>query len=272
MAYESLLYDVADRVATLTLNRPEKRNALNAGLLREFDDVLRAVEADDAASVLIIKGAGATFCAGYDLASPPADPNQPPPRADIMQDRLQLQGFVRRWLQIWDLRKPVIAQIHGYCLAGGSELALMCDLKVAAENAQIGFPPIRAQGSPVTQIYPWLLGINKAKELLLTGDTVSGAEAAAMGLVNRTVPPDQLESEVRRLATRIAAIPLDLLTMNKVAVNRMFEVMGFRTALLLGAEYDTMAHFTRPVREFNRMMREKGVRAAIEERDAPFRG
>jgi enoyl-CoA hydratase len=240
----------------------------------DLDVALADAGEDEAISAVILRGAGPSFSAGHDMGiERPKDayPGGPLERESIMADRKAVKAIVDRCLLIWDLPIPVIAQIQGHCLASASEIALVCDLKLAAADARIGWPAVRSMGTPPVQIYAWLAGINRAKELVLTGDTVSGAEAARMGLVNRAVPAADLEREVEALAARIGHIPRDLLTFNKLAVNRTFEAMGFRTALHLTSEFDTMAHYTRAFEDFSRRIRDQGLKAALEWRDAPHR-
>jgi enoyl-CoA hydratase len=194
-----LIDDPAPGVRRLTLNRPAKRNALNNELRGALFEALRVFDRNDAARVAILRGAGACFSAGYDLASNNAE-SMPYPTA--MGDGFWPRHVVEGWFAIWDLAKPVIGQVHGWCLAGGSELAAACDLVYAAEDAQIGYPPVRLMSPPDMQFHPWLAGMRQAMELMLTGDSISGAEAARIGIATRAYPAAELEDAVLAIATR----------------------------------------------------------------------
>jgi enoyl-CoA hydratase len=182
--------------------------------------------------------------------------------------------FMERGLEmrmaVWDMHKPVIGQVHGYCLAGGTDLALLCDIVVAAEDAVIGFPPVRAMGSPVAHMWTYLVGPQWAKYFLLTGDSVSGLEAERIGLVWRAVPADELEAQVERLADKMAMVDTDLLAANKRISQVALEMMGARTVQRMAAEMDARAHLAPAVAEFGRISREEGLKAALEWRDSRF--
>ena len=214
-------------VRRLTLNRPEKRNALSNELRGELFDALRAADRDDAVRVTIVRGAGTCFSAGYDLG---ADLTQGRPHPTAEGDGSWPRQVAHGWFEIWDLAKPVIAQVHGYCLAGGSELASACDLVYVAEDAQIGYPPVRLMSPPDTQVHPWLVGMRRAMELMLTGDPMSGAEAARIGFANRAFPAAKLDGAVLDLAERVAQIPTSLQQINKRSIHRAMEIMGMRAA------------------------------------------
>ncbi|MBI1814687.1 MAG: enoyl-CoA hydratase/isomerase family protein [Deltaproteobacteria bacterium] len=271
MDYDSITYEqLGDHVVRLTLNRPDKLNAMNGQLLHEFDRALDDFEGDRDASVLIIRGAGRAFCAGYDL--------QPQPGGGgglgtltVTADRLNVQKFIERWQRLWTLPKPTIAQVHGYCLAGGTELAGHCDLAIAADDAQFGHPAGRALGVlPSLSLWPYLIGMRKSKELFFTGDLLGAAEALEWGLINRVVPRERLDEETLALARRIAMVPLDLLTLHKAAVNRFYEVMGLRAAEQSAADLDVIAHQTPAVKQWAKTSREQGLKAALAARDQPF--
>lgn len=240
--------------------------------MREMQDALITLDDDPGVSCIILRGAGRAFCTGYDI-TPDKDGYRSAARRnmDIIGDRERLRRVVTRWFHaIWDLRTPVIAQVHGHCLAGGSELALMCDLIIAADDARIGHPAVRAIGVPPTNIYPYALGLRKAKEMVLTGDTLTGAEAARQGVINDCAPVDQLESVTLALAERIAQTPKEMLALNKQSVNKAYEVMGIRLGAHLGVEYDTMGHFTRTAFDFWEVAEREGLKAALNRRDDPF--
>jgi enoyl-CoA hydratase len=185
-------------------------------------------------------------------------------------DAWQLERQQRERMAIADLHKPVIARIHGYCLAGGTDLALMCDLVIAADDAVIGYPPVRAMGSPPAHMWTYLVGPQWAKYFLLTGDSVTGKQAAEIGLVLKSVPSDFLEDEVEALASKMEKIDVELLAPNKRIVNVALELMGARTIQRIAAENDARAHLAPSVREFGRLAMTKGLKAALEWRDNKF--
>jgi enoyl-CoA hydratase len=280
MDFEAILYEKEGGKARVTLNRPEKLNALSMKLQRELNSALWEADNDRDVHVIILRGAGRAFSAGYDLT-----PMQSPPKredadeqytsvyrgmATMDDDIWQLERQQRERMAIWDIHKPVIAQVHGYCLAGGTDLALLSDIVVAADDAVIGFPPVRAMGSPVAHMWTYLVGPQWAKYFLLTGDSVTGKQAAAIGLVFRSVPPDQLESEVEALASKMELIDTELLTPNKRIVNVALELMGARTIQRMAAENDGRAHQAPAVREFGRIAMTQGLKAALEWRDGKF--
>ncbi len=269
MDYETVLCDVDGAVGTITLNRPEKLNAMSPQLRNDLEAALRELDDGDDVRVVVIKAAGRAFCAGYDISPRPGSGGSG--RRSIAQDRDGLRKSIERWLWMWNYRKPIIAQVHGYCLAGGGELAGMCDLIFCAEDARFGHPAGRALGIPPTLgLWPVKIGMLKSKELLFTGDTVDGKEAERIGMVNKALPADELDGFVRDFARRVAMVPLDALTVHKHVVNRWFEVMGLRTGAAEGAEFDAIYHETPAALEFSRIAREQGLKAALEWRDNPF--
>jgi enoyl-CoA hydratase len=246
-AFETIAVDApAPHVARITLDRPEKRNAINGALRRELVDTLHAHDDDDDVRVTIICGAGPCFSAGYDLASPLWDDK---PFWSAGGDGKWSRHVSEGWFQLWDLAKPVIAQVHGYALAGGTELMAACDLAYCANDAQIGYPVARVISPPDMQFHPYFVGIRHAMELLLTGDSVSGDEAARMGLVNRAYPPDELEREVLAVAIRVAQVAPDLQQLNKRSVHRAMDIMGVRAAIRAGSELQALAAHQRSVRD-----------------------
>ena len=233
-----LLDDPRPGVRRLTLNRPEKRNALSNALRSALLRALEEADRDAEVRVCVVRGAGPCFSSGYDLASDlAADQPYPTAGGDGAWSRHVSEG----WFRIWDLAKPVIAQVHGYAMAGGSELAAACDLVYVAEDAKIGYPVVRMVSPPDMQFHPWLVGMRRAMELMLTGDSISGSEAAAIGLANRAFPAAELEERVLELAERVARIPADLQQLNKRSVHRAMEVMGIRTAIRAGSELQVLA-------------------------------
>jgi enoyl-CoA hydratase len=271
MTFENIVTEVKEKVFYVTLNRPEKLNALSRALMNELDMALDQAENNSDISVIVIKGAGKSFCAGYDLM--PMGDGTEQAFSDPATDRARLIKNQQHWWKIWDCSKPVIAQVHGYCLAGGTELAMMCDLVLCADDAKFGYPPLRDMGTPPTPIWPWIVGAKWAKMLYFTGDTVDGKMAESIGMVNFAVPPDQLEKAIELLAQRIANVPPDLLMLHKQQVNRAFEVMGTRTAMASGPEFDAISHFSKGAREgFFIPAMEKGIKWALEKRAKLFKG
>ena len=264
-----LIDDPLPGVRRLTLNRPEKRNALNNDLRGAILTALREADADSSVKVSILRGTGSCFSSGYDLS------------ANNAVDQLFYSSggpgqwarhVVDGWFTIWDLAKPVIAQVHGYCLAGGSELAACCDLVYVAEDARIGYPPTRLMSPPDNQFHPWLMGMRTAMEMFLTGDAISGTEAAAKGFANRAVAAADLEKTVLSIAERIALVPAELSQINKRAVHRAMEIMGLRAAIRAGTELQALAFSTVASQEYRAQFKRDGssVRDLLSQRDAAF--
>jgi enoyl-CoA hydratase len=280
MDFETIIYERDGGKVRITLNRPEKLNALSMKLQRELNAALWEADNDAAVHVAIIRGAGRAFSAGYDLtpmqsASPRADRDEAYTNvyrggATLDDDIWQLERQQRERMAIWDMHKPVIAQVHGYCLAGGTDLAFLCDIIVAADDAVIGMPPVRAMGSPPNHMWTYLAGPQWAKYFLLTGDSVSGKQAAGIGLVWKSVPADMLDAEVEALASKMERIDVELLSPNKRIVNLAMELMGARTLQRMAAENDGRAHQAPAVREFARRAMTDGLKKALEWRDTQF--
>jgi len=265
--YQKIIVDhPLPRVQRITLNRPEKRNPLSNELRSELFHALEAGDQNPDIRVTIVRGAGSCFSAGYDLQSDVSQ-GQPFYTAGGLGNwpRHVVDGF----FHIWDLAKPVIAQVHGYCLAGGTELATACDLVYVAEDAKIGYPVVRTISPPDNQFYPWIVGLRRAMELMLTGDHMSGLEAAECGFANRAFPEAELEEQVLRIAERVARTPIDLQQINKRAVHRQMDAMGIRAALRAGTEMQTLATFTRTAQEHFAEIR-KGLTQALSKRDAEY--
>jgi len=274
--FPTIRYEVERGRARVTLDRPDKLNALSMELLGELHEALWEADDDRAVHAVVLRGAGRSFSAGYDLAPPPPSPDAEARKAryrgsrTIDDDAWQLERAQRLRMALFDMHKPVIAQVHGHCLAGGTDLALLCDMIVAAEDAVFGFPPARDLGALPNNMWLYHVGPQWAKRLLLTGDTITGAEAAKIGLVLKAVPADLLEAEVEGLADRLALIDADLLSANKRIVNIGLELMGARTLQRLAAENDARAHTAESARQFRVTAREKGLKAALRERDEKF--
>ena len=254
------------RVRRLTLNRPDKRNALNDALRGALFEALRAGDRDRNVSVMVIRGAGPCFSAGYDLGSPNRDVERSIAKVDGWWSR----HVVNNWFEMWDMATPIIAQVHGYCLAGGTELATACDLVYVADDAAIGYPPVRLMSPPDMQWQTWLMGLRRGMEALLTGDSMSGTEAAASGFANRSYAPAELDDAVLAIAERVAKIPSDLLALNKRAGHRAMEAMGIRTGMRATAEIQALGFHQASSAEYMKSFATKGVTAALSERDRAF--
>lgn len=280
MDFENITYMVADRVATITMNRPEARNALSAGLRRDIVSGLKAAESDDDVSVILIQGAGPSFCSGYDLASYVPRADGKPERPDGWLDSEHFDTWtgqfprscMRDWMTIWDLLKPVVAKVQGYCLAGGSELMSMCDIAFAADDALIGYPPMRAQATPDIPYFPWKMSMANAKYLQLTGNCVTGERAAQMGWIAKSFPVEELDSAVAGELRAMASIHPALLAANKASLNQAYELMGFRASIGTAWQFHAMSRSFRPgAGDFQSVKEANGIKAAIEWRDGPFR-
>lgn len=255
-------------VRRLTLNRPEKRNALNRPLRTAILKQLREADADPTVKVMILRGAGKCFSAGYDLSGNPTGDTSLDysPGGDGSFPR----EVTEAWMSIWDLAKPVIAQVHGYCLAGGSELATGCDLVYCAHDAQIGYPAVRF-GTPDMQYMAWLLGMRRGMEYMLTGDSITGTEAAQLGFATRSFPLENLEEEVLQIAERIALIPGDVLQINKRTIHKAMEQMGLRTSIRAGREMTALTTHADGFKAFiDKVRAGKGLTQALTERDQAF--
>jgi enoyl-CoA hydratase len=279
---ETILFQIQDRVAKITLNRPEKRNAISDRMLTELEQAL--LEADDRndVNVIVLEGAGRDFCSGYDLEgvyfgkggdTVGYNPDQYRKLlGSFDDDAWVMERSLEQRLRIFDLHKPIIAKVQGNCLAGGTDLAFLCDIVVAASDARIGFPATRANGTPPTQMWLYLLGPQWAKRLLFTGDSLTGDDAAILGLVLDSYPRDELDAAVDELASRIALVDAELLSAHKRVINLALEMQHARTLQRLVAETDARAHLTRGPRrtQFREDMAGKGFKEALKNRDAPF--
>jgi len=277
--FENIIYEVADGRARITLNRPNKLNALTLELQAELSEALWEADNNRYVHCVIIKGAGRAFSAGYDLSG--AGRNVPVSRVQdsegsyrahrsIDDDAWQLERAQRYRMAIFDMHKPVIAQVHGYCLAGGTDIALLCDMVIAADNAIFGFPPARDLGALPNNMWLYNVGPQWAKRLTLTGDTVTGTEAQEIGLILKAVPEDLLEQEVEGLASRMAQIDPDLLSTNKRIINTGLELMGARTLQRMAAENDVRGHNTAAANEYRQSVQDNGLKATLRARDGKF--
>lgn len=256
----TVLYDRTGPVAVLTLNRPAKLNAFNAEMLAALMAALHQAKEDDAVRVVVLKGAGRAFSAGYDVAPDEHAPGE----KGITRDREELQGMIDKWLQVYEFPKPIVAQVHGFCIAGATMLAICCDITLVAENAQIRWPSLPLGGGLISTMWCWLVGPKKAREMsYIAGSEMSGAEAYHWGWANRAVPADKLDEAAMAMARAIARTPPDLLRLKKLAINRIMDIQGFRTAAMFGAEWDSIAHFGPGATETAAKIKELGVKGAI---------
>jgi len=268
---EDLQYVVVDRpaeyIARITLNRPESRNALSNDLRRDLFGALEVLDQDESVRVMILCGAGKAFCAGYDLKSD-RFAGQPfhTPMGLSNWPRHVVEGSFR----IWDLGKPVIAQVHGYCLAGGMELAQSCDLIYLADDAQVGYPPTRSLSPPDNQFFPWILGMRKAMELMLTGKSMSAQEAVDYGFANALFPAAELEKSVLEVAEVVSRTPPDLQQFNKRSVHRQMEAMGIRAALRAATDAQALAEQTESSKNWIASISKGGLTKALSERDVRY--
>ena len=271
MEFEQITYEVHGTTAIVTLNRPERRNALSGKLLRELNAALLEADEYNPVHAVILRGAGPHFCAGADLNefSSGRGPEYRG-REEIDDDIWRLEQGQRLRVQIFDMHKPVIAQVHGTCIGIGTELAWFCDIILVADDARIGFPPVRDLGTPPGSMWLYHCGPQWAKRLLLTGDSLTGKDAAEVGLALKSYPAEELEKETMRLATRMGLVDPHLLSANKRMVNLGLELMGARTIQRIGAEIDARGHNAPKARAFRATMKQHGVKHAFQARDSLF--
>jgi enoyl-CoA hydratase len=266
--FQTIELQIVAPVAVLTLNRPQRLNAINKQMLDELQDALDIVEKDDNARVLVVKGAGGNFSSGFDLKEQmEARPSGAEQWREILDRDFQA---VKRF---WSLKKPTIAAVNGYCLAGGCELALCCDITIAADDATFGEPELKFGAGIVVMILPWLVGPKRAKEILLTGaDRIPAKEALDIGLINRIVPAADVETAAMAMARHIAVIDPNLVQQTKRAINRQFEIMGLTEALdeALDIDLSIEGEGSADKKRFMEIARSEGLRAAIAWRDARF--
>jgi enoyl-CoA hydratase len=271
MEFTTLTYTTDDRVATITLNRPERLNAINQAMPSEIRTAVEAANDDDDIHVIVLTGAGRAFCAGYDLkeyAEAADTPYSQPMPWDPMLDFDLMHRNTQDFMSLWHSSKPTIAKIRGFAVAGGSDIALCCDLVVMAEDAKIGYPPARVWGCPTVAMWVYRLGAERAKRMLLTGDLVDGHEAKEMGLVLDAVPTEELDRRVQDLADRIKGIPRNQLHMQKLIINQAFDNMGLATTQTLATIFDGIARHSPEGQWFKHRAEEVGFRQAVAERDS----
>jgi enoyl-CoA hydratase len=275
VTFKHLLYEVDGRIATITLNRPERLNAITRGMPREIREAVEKANDDNEIHVIVLTGAGRSFCAGYDLVDYAERPNPTAAGQDAssgpwdpMVDFAMMNRNTQDFMSLWRSNKPTIAKVRGHAVAGGSDIALCCDLVVMAEDAKIGYPPARVWGVPTPAMWVYRLGAEKAKRMLLTGDLVTGSEAAEMGLVLEAVPESELNSRVVALATRIAAVPKNQLMMVKLTINQAIDSMGLAQTQMFAALFDGIARHSPEGVWFKRLAEEKGFKEAVRQRDS----
>jgi enoyl-CoA hydratase len=267
-----VLYDKAEGIATIALNRPEAMNAFTSAMLDELDTALRDAELDDAIHVIILKGSGPAFCVGADLSDSGSEAQERWVETEpTVYDDFVAFSDDRYRVSTWSLRKPVIAQVHGYCIGAGHDIAGQCDIIIAADTARFVHSEVRGLGVTWRHMSAYYAGPQWAKIMMFTGDPISGTEAERIGLVAKAVPEAHLEEEVRTLAARIALVPTETLALNKATINKAYELMGMREYLEFGAAMDAIAHGTNSFKSFVARIKDEGLVAALESRDGPFR-
>jgi enoyl-CoA hydratase len=276
MSYETMLYDTDGAIATITLNRPDRLNTIVPPMPEELESAVHAAIADQEVKVIVLRGAGRSFCAGFDLGGGfhhwdegLTTDGKWDPGKDFAMATSPL-GPVPKFMSIWRSPKPVIAQVHGWCVGGGSDMALCADLVIASEDARIGTPYSRMWGCYLTGMWIYRLGLTRAKEYALTGKPFSGSEAAAIGLINQAVPFAELESEVRATAERLASVPLSQLSAMKLVVNQAFDNMGLGSTQVIGPILDGLMRNTPDALRWIDVAEREGVSAVAAERDRLF--
>ena len=277
MPYETILYDTDGAVATITLNRPERLNTIVPPMPDEVESAVNAAVADDTIKVIVLRGAGRSFCAGYDFSGgfhhwdeAITTDGEWDPGKDFMWATSAGFGATPKFMSIWRSPKPVIAQVHGWCVGGGSDMALCADLVIASKDARIGTPYSRMWGAYLSGMWLYRLGLTRAKEYALTGKPLSGDEAEQVGLINRAVPFARLEAEVSAQAAQLASIPLSQLAAMKLIVNQAYENMGLASTQTLGLILDGLMRNTPDARRFVDIAARDGVGTVIAARDRPF--
>src|SRR5438874_9477211 len=277
VSYQTLLYDSADAVATITLNRPDRLNTIVPPMPDELEAAVRRALDDENVKVIVLRGAGRAFCAGFDFGGgfhhwddALTTEGEWDPGKDFVMATAPSVGPVPKFMSMWRSPKPVIAQVHGWCVGGGSDMALCADLVVASEDARIGTPYSRMWGAYLSGMWLYRLGLTRAKEYALTGKPLSGSEAVEAGLINAAVPFERLEAEVRERAEQLATIPLSQLTAMKLIVNQAYENMGLASTQTLGPILDGLMRNTPDAKRFIELAEREGVGAAVAERDGHF--
>ena len=266
-----VLYERDGRIARITLNRPEVLNAIDDELPQALADAVARANADEGVHVIVLSGAGEAFCAGYDLTAYAEAAGGNNVTQDMPWDPMKDYAFMMRntdlFMSLWRSYRPVICKVHGYAVAGGSDIALCSDIVLMGESAQIGYMPARVWGCPTTAMWVYRAGAEAARRMLFTGDKITGAEAAAMGLVHKAVPDADLDAEVEALAERIAGVPVNQLMMHKLMINQAVEAMGLRQTQMFATVFDGITRHSPEGLAFKRRAEEMGWKQAVRERD-----
>ena len=275
MSYQMIKYTKSEAIATITLNRPEKYNTFRMEMIDELDGALKDANSDNNIKVIVLEGAGDSFCGGFDFSGglehfEQITEDAYDPGIDIHFVTNQYLSYIPKFMGLWRGLKPVIAKVHGYCVGGGSELALCADLILASDDARFGTPYSRVWGCHLTGMWVYRLGLAKAKYYALTGEWISGKEAAKIELINFSYPLEELDQRVDELAGKLAKIPMTQLIAMKLIVNQAYDNMGLQSTQTLGPILDGAMRNTPEGREFVRLAKEGGVKAAVEKRDGPF--
>ena len=271
MDFHSVRYDTAGRVATITLNRPERLNAIDDHMPSEIRLAVERAQSDPGIHAIVVTGEGRSFCSGYDLKEYAERPDAPYSQDmpwDPMLDFEMMNRNTQDFMSLWRAHKPTIAKVRGHAVAGGSDIALACDLVVIADDALIGYPPARVWGCPTTAMWVYRLGMEKAKRMLFTGDLVTGREAAAMGLVLESVPGTDLDDRVDALAQRMAGVPKNQLMMQKLMINQAIESMGLTQTQMFATVFDGITRHSPEGVWFKARAEEVGFAQAVRERDS----
>jgi len=267
-----VLYEKTGRIARITLNRPDKLNAIDEALPRALRDAVGEANRDEGVHVIVLSGAGRAFCAGYDLEMYAERPRPVTYSQDMpwdpMVDYAGMSANTECFMSLWRSFKPVICKVHGYAVAGGSDIALCSDMIVMAEDARIGYPPARVWGCPTTAMWIYRVGAERAKRMLLTGDLVTGLEAERMGLVSEAVPAAALDAAVERWAERMAGVPTNQLMMQKLMINQAYDNMGLATTQMIATIFDGITRHSPEGFAFKRRCEEVGFKQAVRERDS----
>ena len=256
--YDTVTYETEGRVATVTLNRPEKLNAISMQLQNELIAALERAEADPGIHVAVVQGAGRAFSTGYDITVGGTG------GGGVTGDRDGLERIMRGWLRIWDMRLAIVAKVHGYCLAGGTQLATICDITFVSDECKVGTPQLPLGAGYVGSSWTWLVGPKKAKEMFFpTGEMITGTEATEWGLFNRSYPAAELDAAVDDYVAKVARTPKEIIALQKQSANKIQELQGFREAMMQSVEIDAIAHASKPVRAINTHIRENGLQDAL---------
>lgn len=268
----TVLYEKDGRIARLTLNRPERLNAINEAMPRDLRDAVQRANADDDVHVIVLSGAGRAFCSGYDLKEyaekPGSNPGSQEMPWDPTMDYKHMGENTACFMSLWRSYKPALCKVHGFAVAGGSDIALCCDIVIAEEDARVGYPPARVWGCPTPAMWVYRVGAERAKRMLFTGDLISGTEAAEMGLILKAVPADALDETVEALADRIKGVPKNQLMMQKMVINQAYENMGLASTQTLATFFDGVTRHSPEGLAFKQRAEEVGFKQAVQERDS----